>query len=81
MIPEKIDYLALIRDLNKIGLTNSKIELICGFSECYLSHVMRGKVSDMAYKRAQKLYNLHYRECVGLSSLPSAGTVGQSVVS
>lgn len=79
MIPAHLDFNALIADLEGVGLCRSKIEYLCGFSECYLSHVTRGKISDMTYRRAAKLYNLHARE-VGQKSLPIAGTTGQIVV-
>ena len=75
MIPAHLDFNALIADLNAAGLTRSKIEYLCGFSECYLSHLTRGKISDMTYRRAAKLYNLHQQECAGQKSLPSAGTI------
>ena len=64
MIPDRLDYKAMLVDLANIGLCASDVEYLCGFSECYLSHVNRGIIKDMAYHRAAKIYNLHQRECV-----------------
>lgn len=57
MIPANIDHCAIVEDLNRWGIVDYKIEIICGFSQGYISHVRAGRVRQMIYQRAARLYN------------------------
>lgn len=57
MIPANIDHVAIIEDLNRWGLKDAKIELVCDFSQGYVQAVKKGRVQQMLYQRAARLYN------------------------
>ena len=61
-IPANIDHVAIIADLNRWGMRDAKIELVCGLSQGYVSHVKAGRVQQMIYQRAARLYNLWFEE-------------------
>lgn len=71
MIPANIDYCAIVRELVTWGIVPSKIELICGFSQGYVSHMLEGRYKDMTYQRAARLYNFWWdeRELRGLNTM------------
>lgn len=56
-IPANIDHVAIVQDLNAMGLRDAKIELVCGFSQGYVAAIKSGRVSQMIYQRAARLYN------------------------
>jgi hypothetical protein len=62
MIPANIDYRAIVVELNAWGILDSKIELICGFSQGYVRHMKNGIYFDMTYQRAARLYNFWCEE-------------------
>lgn len=62
MIPGNIDHQQILADLNTWGLKDNKIELICGYSEGYVSLLKRGKIRQMTYQRAARLYNFWEEE-------------------
>lgn len=72
MIPANIDHVSIVRDLNKWGILDYKIEAICGFSEGYVNHLKTGGVRQMAYQRAARLYNFWWEERVARLVAPSA---------
>lgn len=59
MVPESIDFIALIGDLNKRGWPDMKIEFACGYSTGYIAQLKLGRIKDMRYDRAARLYNFH----------------------
>jgi hypothetical protein len=62
-IPANIDHIALVRDLNRWGISDYKIEAICGFSVGYVSHLKKtGGAQQMGYQRAARLYNFWFDE-------------------
>jgi hypothetical protein len=61
-IPANIDHVAIVEDLKKWGLADQKIEIICGLSRGYISHVRAGHVRQMIYQRAARLYNFWFDE-------------------
>ena len=61
-IPANIDHVAIIKDLNRWGMRDAKIEMVCGFSQGYVIHVKAGRVQQMIYQRAARLYNLWFEE-------------------
>jgi hypothetical protein len=69
-IPANIDHLALVCDLGRWGWSDTKIELVCGFSRGYVAHIRAGDVKQMIYQRAARLYNLWWEErCRKLSGV------------
>ena len=63
MIPANIDYQSIVEELQRFGISAYKLELICGFSEGYISrHLLRGHYRDMTYQRAARLYNFWCEE-------------------
>lgn len=62
MIPANIDYQAIVTELNDWGILDSKIELICGYSQGYIGHLQKGTYADMTYQRAARLYNFWAEE-------------------
>lgn len=57
MIPANIDYRAIVLELQSFGITSYKLELICGYADGYITHLMAGNYRDMTYQRAARLYN------------------------
>ena len=59
-IPAFIDHHAIIAELNRWGIRDYKIELICGFSLGYIAQLKRTgqfRMQNMSYPRAARLYN------------------------
>lgn len=63
MIPANIDLLGIIADLNRWGIGDRKIEAICNFSVGYATHTKNGKIKEMSYQKAARLYNFWLEEC------------------
>jgi len=61
-IPANIDHVAIIKDLNRWGLLDAKIENICGFSQGYVSQLRAGRIRQMTYQRAARMYNFWVEE-------------------
>lgn len=61
-IPANIDHVALVEELNAWGYRDAKIELICGFSQGYILAIKKGRVGQMIYQRAARLYNFWEEE-------------------
>lgn len=83
MIPEKIDAPALIADLNKWGMKDSKIEFACGFSGGYVAQIKCGNLKRMSYPKGAALLNLHEERMIKslAHSNSISGTVAPIVVS
>lgn len=62
-IPANIDHVAIIKDLNRWGIGDRKIEAICGFSDGYARHAKAGNFVEMGYQKAARLYNFWLDEC------------------
>lgn len=63
MIPEEVNWLGLIEELNHLGLKDSKIELACEFTPGYISQLKCGNVKKVGdYTKGAKLVNLLDRE-------------------
>lgn len=62
MIPANIDHVAIVRDLNRWGIADYKIQMICGFTDGYVQHLKAGRVQQMNYQRAARLYNFWWEE-------------------
>ena len=82
MIPEKIDPIAMIHDLNGWGMKDSKIEFACGFSVGYVSQIKCGNLKRMSYPKGAALFNLHEERMLKslAHSNSSAGTIPQTTV-
>ena len=63
MIPSEIDALKLIEDLLQKGYNDNRLEIVCGFSQGYIAAIRDGRVKQMAYQRAARLYNIWCEEC------------------
>lgn len=63
MIPANIDHAEIIRDLHGMGWLNYNIEQACGFSNGYVGQLTAGRVKQMTYQKAARLYNLWWSEC------------------
>lgn len=57
MIPANVDHVGIVAELNGWGIADFKIEMICGFSRGYVSHLKTGGVQQMSYQLAARLYN------------------------
>lgn len=57
-IPAGVDHLEIIRELETWGWKGTKIEAACGFSGGYVSMLKAGKIMEMSYNRAARLFNL-----------------------
>jgi hypothetical protein len=62
MIPANIDHVSIVQDLNRWGIADQKVEMICGFSRGYISKIKGGDVKQMIYQRAARLYNFWFEE-------------------
>jgi len=56
-IPALIDAMSIVADLNRWGVADYKIEMICGFSLGYLAQLKHGNIRVMGYPKAARLYN------------------------
>ena len=59
MIPETIDPLKLIAELNAAGWRDYKIEIACDLPVGYISNVKSRKVRNPRYEHAAALLNFH----------------------
>lgn len=62
MIPANIDHAGIIEDLNRWGINDYKIEMICGMSKGHVHHLRSSGVQRMTYQLAARLYNFWYDE-------------------
>lgn len=72
MIPEEINVLAALRELNGLGWKDSAIELECRYSQGYVAQLRCGRVEMPAYDKLARLLNLlersrvtEYKEATG----------------
>lgn len=61
MIPETIDVLTLLSDLNRCGWRDYKIEIECEFAKGYISALKARRVKNPHYTATARLFNLHER--------------------
>ena len=73
-IPANIDHQSIITDLNRRGLRDFKLEIICGFSNGYIAQLKSGNIKQMNYQRAARLYNFHLAETELRASRETAAT-------
>lgn len=59
MIPETIDPVAMLDALSAWGWKDVEIELSCGFSKGYISHIRSGRIKTLYYPTAARLINFH----------------------
>lgn len=59
VIPEQIDVLGLISELNALGWRDFKIEQECGFAKGYISALKVRRVKNPKYSAAARLHNFH----------------------
>lgn len=62
MIPANIDHGAIFADLNRWGIVDYKIEIICGLSRGYVSQLKKRPDTAMTYQLAARLYNFWFDE-------------------
>jgi hypothetical protein len=62
VIPANIDHGALLADLNRWGIVDFKIEMICGLSRGYVSQLKKRPDTSMTYQLAARLYNFWFDE-------------------
>lgn len=62
MIPEDINAIALLDELNRLGWNDYKIEAACGFSSGYAAKIRSGDVKNPSYHHSAKLFNFLERE-------------------
>jgi hypothetical protein len=62
MIPAHIDCLPLFDELNALGISDYKIEAMCGLSEGHVSHMRAGRWKAMNYENTARVYNLWFDE-------------------
>lgn len=58
-IPSHVDIEAILNDLARLGWTDFKIEIACGFSSGYVTHLRSHKIHEPAFSKAARLYNFH----------------------
>lgn len=61
VIPETIDCIALLDELNAWGWCDYKINEACGFPHGYVNDIRRRDIRNPWYQRAAKIYNFHER--------------------
>lgn len=59
MIPETIDCIALLDELNTWGWCDYKINEACHFPPGYVADLRRRGTRNPGYQRAAKIYNFH----------------------
>ena len=58
MIPESVNWIAVLDELNRLGLKDGKVEAICDLTKGYLSQIRCGNVKRLGYDKGAKLMNL-----------------------
>lgn len=58
MIPEDIDVLKILSELQSLGWKDCMIEMECGYTRGYVAQIRFGSVLMPAYPKAAKLLNL-----------------------
>lgn len=62
MLPESINLLDLISQLNAVGWRDYKIEDLCGLPKGYINDLRRKKVMNPRYQVVARIYNFHAQE-------------------
>lgn len=62
MIPAEIDVQAIIRDLNRVGWKDQKIEIALGLSKGYVAKLKEGPRPNRPYQLAARLFNFWEQE-------------------
>jgi hypothetical protein len=62
LIPDEINAVEILDELNRLGWLDYKIEIECGFAKGYVPHLRNGSVKVPGYCNAAKLMNLLERE-------------------
>jgi hypothetical protein len=62
MIPESVDVIAALDELNRLGWNDYKIEIACGFNPSYVAQIRCGNVRMPGYPNVAKLMNFLERE-------------------
>jgi len=65
VIPETIDPLALLADLNRAGWRDYKVEMALGFNKGYIAQIRCGMINlkRFPYVRGARLLNFHEKHC------------------
>lgn len=58
MIPETIDVIALLNELNALGLKDSSVEVACNFNKGYVAQIRCGNSRRPNYQYMARLMNL-----------------------
>jgi transcriptional regulator with XRE-family HTH domain len=64
MIPEEINVLSVLAELQALGWKDYKIEMECEFTRGYVAQIRCGNVEMPAYQKLAKLLNLLERSRV-----------------
>ena len=58
MIPEDVNWLGVLDELNRLGLKDGKIELLCDFTAGYIAQIRCGNTKKLGYEKGARLMNL-----------------------
>jgi len=78
MIPESIDPLAVLDQINATGIKDAKIGVWCGFPDSYVWQIRNRRIKRISYERGAKLLNL-LESRVSIHN-QDAGTITQTTV-
>jgi hypothetical protein len=78
MIPESIDPLAVLDQINATGIKDAKIGIWCGFPDSYVWQIRNRRIKRISYERGAKLLNL-LESRVSIHNATS-GTIAPDVV-
>lgn len=68
MIPAHIDLIAIFNDLNGLGISDYKVEAMCGLAEGHVGHLRAGRRKQMLYSNTARIYNLWCEEMTAHAS-------------
>ena len=68
MIPVKLDYVQMFDDLNAAGISDYKIEMICGLAVGHVSHIRSRGCARMTYEVSARVYNFWESETTAIAS-------------
>lgn len=71
-IPDKINYLQLLNELNAVGWLDYKIGLAIDLDKEYISQLRSGRIKRPSYEYSARLYNFHQSQVVRASPQPIA---------
>jgi hypothetical protein len=74
MIPARLDYLAMIADLNRWGIRDYKIENICALNQGLIAKLKCAAQRSMGYEKAARLYNFWLDEALAHGEHVPRGT-------